>query len=85
MPHLAGRCACGRKLRFPKGSTYGTKWTCWKCGKTYTLAPQGNPLHTEGSQAPTSTSGCLLALAFLVSTISAAGLLMTVFVLKLWS
>ncbi len=76
MSHLAGRCTCGRKIRFPKGSTYGAEWTCWKCGKTYTLATQGDPLHVEGSQPPpASTSGCLLAIAFLISTFSAAGLL----------
>jgi len=52
MAHLASRCACGRKMRFPKGATYGAEWTCWKCGRTYTLATQGEPSHYERSRRP---------------------------------
>ncbi len=52
MAHLAGRCTCGRRIRFPKTATYGDRWTCWKCGQTWTLATHGNPLHPEPSKAP---------------------------------
>ena len=31
MADLAGRCNCGRKIRYPKHATYGDKWACWKC------------------------------------------------------
>ena len=85
MPHLAAPCACGRKMRFPKGSTYGAKWTCWKCGRTYTLSTQGIPSHIEGSQPPpTSKYGCLLALAVLVTVLPTVGWFATVLLLAAW-
>lgn len=52
MPHLAGRCNCGRKIRLPKHARRGYKWTCWTCGMTWALSDQGKPLHVEGSLPP---------------------------------
>ena len=76
---LPGDARADEKSTSRKAQPYGTEWTCRKCGKTYTLATQGDPLHVEGSQPPpTSASGCLLAIAFLISTFSAAGLLATI-------
>ena len=66
MPHLAGRCDCGRPIHFPKHATYGATWTCYKCGKTWTMSTHGNPLHSQGSRAPQGSSGgssCFVATA----------------------
>src|SRR5262249_60675011 len=52
MAHLAGRCACGRKVRFPNGSKLGATWACWTCGRVWTLSSHGRPLHQEKSRAP---------------------------------
>lgn len=52
MPHLAGRCDCGRKMHFPKNATIGEQWKCYKCGKTWTLSNHGKPLHSQNSKAP---------------------------------
>jgi hypothetical protein len=52
MPHLAGRCDCGREIHFPKNATIGYQWTCHKCGKVWTLSNQGKPLHSQRSKAP---------------------------------
>ncbi len=52
MPHLAGRCDCGREIHFPKNATIGYQWTCHKCGKIWTLSNQGKPLHSQRSKAP---------------------------------
>ena len=56
MSHLAGYCRCGRKIHFPKNSPLGTKWTCWKCGQTYYLSNNGEPLHSEQSKMPLESS-----------------------------
>ena len=53
MAHLAGRCTCGRKIRFPKHATYGDQWTCWTCGTTWTMVEHGGrPLHSARSLPP---------------------------------
>jgi hypothetical protein len=52
MPHLAGRCDCGREMHFPKSATIGYQWTCRKCGKVWTLSNQGKPLDHKKSKAP---------------------------------
>ena len=57
MAHLASRCRCGRKMRLPKGSTYGDKWTCWKCGTTYTLSTHGQHAWNEASRPPPPQAG----------------------------
>lgn len=73
MPHLAGRCSCGRPMHWPKSAKLGSTWNCWKCGKTWTLSNHGEPLHTRKSKAPpkednisyhynNSNSGCLVVL-----------------------
>lgn len=59
MPHLAGRCSCGRRIRFQSGATYGATWECWKCGTVWTLAERGEPLRWGRSKAPES-AGCML-------------------------
>ena len=66
MAHGAGRCNCGRKIRFPKGSTLGAAWECWTCGKVWRISTQGKPLHKERSKSPpanapvaTGGGGCL--------------------------
>ena len=55
MPGLAGRCDCGRTVRFPRGSKPGVMWTCWTCGRVWTLSSHGKPLHLEKSRAPLTT------------------------------
>lgn len=52
MPHLAGRCDCGREMHFPKSAMIGYQWTCRKCGKVWTLSNQGKPLDRMRSKAP---------------------------------
>ena len=86
MPHLAGRCDCGRRIHFPKGATYGDTWTCWKCGKTWTLSTHGDPLHSERSKppvspvssdsAPSSEYGCL---AIVIAILVVGGIVYAVF------
>ena len=66
MPHLAARCTCGRKMRFPRGSTYGAQWTCWKCGTTWTLSTKGIPVHTEGSRPPPTRRAAIPPISRLV-------------------
>lgn len=81
MPHLAGRCDCGREMHFPKNATIGHQWTCHKCGKTWTLSNQGKPLDHKKSKAPSkqqipshsssqkstsSSSGCSTIIGFLL-------------------
>ena len=74
MTHLAGRCSCGRKQHYPTNAVLGTSWTCWKCGRTWTLSKQGEPLFVHRSKPPSPgpqqqvpSSGCnpmiLVALA----------------------
>lgn len=55
MPHLAGRCHCGRTIHYPAGSSSGARWTCRRCGLTWVIARPGEggrPLETRGSKAP---------------------------------
>ena len=52
MTHLSGHCTCGRRLHYPKNATMGSTWTCWKCGKTWTLSTHGDPLRQRGSKPP---------------------------------
>src|SRR5262249_28011277 len=52
MAHLAGRCDCGRTVRFPRGSKLGSTWACRTCGRVWTLSSHGRPLHQEKSRAP---------------------------------
>ena len=71
MTHLAGRCTCGRRQHYPQNATLGTSWTCWKCGRTWTLSKQGEPLFVHRSKPPSpgrgANNGCnpmiLIALA----------------------
>ena len=70
MPHLAGKCDCGRSIHLPKNAEQGYQWTCYKCGKTWTLSTHGKPLHTQGSLPPSEnssnssgSSGCLVIFA----------------------
>ena len=56
MSHLAGRCTCGKKIHYPKGSELGTTWTCWRCGKVWTISTEGDPLHNARSKAPPETT-----------------------------
>lgn len=41
MPHLSGRCYCGRVKHYPKGARPGTRWECWHCGTVWTILPRG--------------------------------------------
>ena len=52
MPHLAGKCDCGRNIHFPKTATLGYQWKCRQCGKVWILSNQGKPLHNQRSKAP---------------------------------
>jgi len=47
MPHLAGKCDCGREIHFPKNATLGDQWKCYRCGKVWTLSTQGKPLDRQ--------------------------------------
>ena len=53
MPHQMGRCACGREIHWPADSMYGDHWTCFSCGRRYTLVPddwRGRPTRTVDSR-----------------------------------
>ena len=52
MTHPSGHCTCGRRLHYPKTATFGSTWTCWKCGRTWTISTHGDPLHQRGSKPP---------------------------------
>lgn len=52
MPHLAGKCDCGREIHFPKNAVLGDQWKCYRCGKVWTLSTQGKPLDRQKSKAP---------------------------------
>lgn len=52
MSHLSGRCTCGRKQHYPKGSKIGSTWKCWSCGKTWTISTEGRPLRDTRSKIP---------------------------------
>lgn len=70
MPHLAGKCDCGRNIHFPKNAPLGYQWECRNCGKTWTLSTRGKPLHNQRSKAPprslgsASSSGCSQIIGF---------------------
>ncbi len=57
MSHLSGHCSCGRRIHFPKHSSYGSSWRCHKCGQSWVIARHGQPLHNARSKAPPVTSG----------------------------
>ena len=53
MSHLSGRCTCGRIVHLPKGSSRGTTWTCYNCGRTWHVSSHGPiPLRSRQSKAP---------------------------------
>lgn len=52
MSHLSGHCSCGRRIHFPKHSSYGASWRCHTCGRSWVIARHGEPLHTARSKAP---------------------------------
>lgn len=53
MPHLSGRCPCGRPIHWPKDAGYGDEWRCFRCGRVWTLCQNGElPLHNTKSQPP---------------------------------
>lgn len=52
MAHLAGKCDCGRKIHFSKKAKKGWRWTCFKCGKTWTLSSHGKPINYLQSKFP---------------------------------
>ncbi len=53
MPHLSGRCTCGRPIHFPKGAQDGDEWRCFRCHRVWVLCPNGElPLNTTKSQPP---------------------------------
>jgi hypothetical protein len=52
MSHLSGHCSCGRRIHFPKHSSYGSSWRCRKCGQSWVIARHGQPLHNARSKAP---------------------------------
>ena len=56
MPHLAGKCDCGRTFHFPKNAVRGDKWKCFNCRKVWTLSNKGQPLQKKGSKAPPKES-----------------------------
>ncbi|KKK70369.1 hypothetical protein LCGC14_2924670 [marine sediment metagenome] len=56
MPHLAGKCNCGKAIHYPKNAIHGDTWKCYKCGTVWTLAEKGEPLHTVGSRPPVTNS-----------------------------
>lgn len=39
--HLSGHCSCGRRIYFPKYSSYGASWNCRKCGGSRVIAQRG--------------------------------------------
>ena len=57
MSHLSGHCSCGRRINFPKHSSYGSSWRCHKCGRSWVIARQGQPLHNARSKAPPVADG----------------------------
>lgn len=56
MPHLAGKCDCGRNIHFPKNAKLGYQWKCRQCGKVWALSNKGKPLHSQRSKAPPKES-----------------------------
>ncbi|WP_372847190.1 hypothetical protein [Pontiella sp.] len=52
MAHLSGHCECGRPIHFPKTATYGYRWECYRCGRSYVLSNEGDPLHRTRSRRP---------------------------------
>ena len=52
MSHLSGHCSCGRRIHFPKHSSYGSSWRCRTCGQSWVIARHGQPLHNARSKAP---------------------------------
>ena len=53
MPHLSGRCTCGRPMHWPRGTRYGDTWECYRCGMIWTYCRDGElPLTTTRSRPP---------------------------------
>lgn len=51
MAHLSGKCKCGRVQHYPKSAKIGDKWTCWSCGRIWTIVKSGGkPLKKIGSK-----------------------------------
>jgi hypothetical protein len=57
MSHLSGHCSCGRRIHFPKQSSYGASWRCRECNRSWVIAHHGRPLHTARSKAPPADFG----------------------------
>lgn len=49
MSHLSGFCECGRRIHYDWYATHGSQWTCYRCGRSYTISTRGDPLHRIGS------------------------------------
>lgn len=56
MAHLSGHCECGRRIHFPNAAAYGCRWTCHRCGRSYTLSHKGDPLHRVRSRRASASS-----------------------------
>jgi hypothetical protein len=43
--HSIGTCDCPsrRVIHWPANARFGETWTCYDCGKTWSLAPGGTP------------------------------------------
>ncbi len=56
MPHLTGRCPCGKAIHFPKFARAGYRLWCRRCGEECILVPHGTPgalpCHRVGSLPP---------------------------------
>jgi hypothetical protein len=53
MPHMAGRCTCGRRMHWPRRTRLGDTWECYRCGTLWTWSRDGtNPMHVTGSRPP---------------------------------
>jgi hypothetical protein len=78
MSHLAGKCSCGRPIHFPRDAQLGYQWVCRRCGKTWVLSTQGEPLTRKKSLPPPAApsaraagGGCVVVLVSLSITLAA--------------
>jgi hypothetical protein len=80
MPHLVGRCTCGRKIHLPRSVKDGYQWKCHSCGRSWIYHDgelyigSARGLHWEKSKPPQVSSGPDV-LGFLFLLILLAGLL----------
>jgi len=52
MSHLSGHCSCGRRIHFPKHSSYGSSWRAITQLCPHVRHRHGQPLHNARSKAP---------------------------------